>query len=194
MGRRRAFDRAAALDAAMRVFWEHGYDGASLARLTAAMGITASSLYAAYGDKRALFTEALELYQATHGSFLARALAEERTARDAVGRMLNEAVGQFTTAARPRGSLVMLAAHGPGQDVLPVQEQLRAVRARTEQALRGRLARAAADGELPPGTAPRPLAMYYTAVLAGMSAQARDSADRHQLEGVTRLAMGAWPR
>ena len=59
-GRPRAFDACTALDDAMEVFWRQGYDGASIADLTAAMGISAPSLYAAFGNKEGLFRAVLE--------------------------------------------------------------------------------------------------------------------------------------
>src|SRR4051794_32394754 len=83
-GRPLSFDREAALDKAMHVFWEKGYEAASIADLTAAMGITPPSLYTAFGDKEHLFLEAIEAYGRGPGAFGARALAEEPTARSAV--------------------------------------------------------------------------------------------------------------
>ncbi|MFC7740644.1 TetR/AcrR family transcriptional regulator [Nocardiopsis composta] len=64
-GRPRAFDRDAALAAAVRLFWERGYEAVSLSDLTAAMGIRTGSLYAAFGDKKKLFTEAVQAYRRT---------------------------------------------------------------------------------------------------------------------------------
>ena len=58
-GRPRSFDRDAALEIAMRLFWQHGYEATSLAQLTAAIGISAPSLYAAFGDKEAIFMRCL---------------------------------------------------------------------------------------------------------------------------------------
>src|SRR5262245_39775992 len=71
-GRPRSFDRDEALTAATMVFWKYGYDASSVAQLTEAMGIGVPSMYAAFGDKRALFEEALVHYMKTHGSFMAR--------------------------------------------------------------------------------------------------------------------------
>jgi AcrR family transcriptional regulator len=72
-GRPRSFDRDDALRRAMLLFWRHGYDATSISLLTEAMGIGAPSLYAAFGDKRALFKEALERDMSSHGSFMVRA-------------------------------------------------------------------------------------------------------------------------
>src|SRR5919204_30689 len=102
-GRPRSFDRDKALEGAIAVFWEHGYDATSISLLTQALGIGAPSLYAAFGDKRALFLEALDRYLRTYGAFTERALAEEPNARDAVERLLREAAAAYTRPGRPRG-------------------------------------------------------------------------------------------
>src|SRR5919112_1807947 len=89
-GRPRAFDRSAALRRAMEVFWQCGYEGASLGDLTAAMGINRPSLYAAFGCKEALFREAVALYDAEEGAEADRALRECRTAREAIEAVLRD--------------------------------------------------------------------------------------------------------
>ena len=75
-GRPLSFDRAAALEQATHVFWERGYEAASIADLTAAMGITTPSLYTAFGDKEKLFLEAIERYALGPGSAGPRAAGE----------------------------------------------------------------------------------------------------------------------
>src|SRR5438128_2813799 len=85
-GRPRSFDRETALEKAVMAFWEHGYEATSVSGLTHVMGIGAPSLYAAFGDKRALFEEVVTVYGERYGSFGDRALAEEPTARAAVAR------------------------------------------------------------------------------------------------------------
>ena len=80
-GRPLSFDRDAALETAMHVFWERGYEAASISDLTSAMGITPPSLYTAFGDKEQLFLEAIERYALGYGNISARALREETTAR-----------------------------------------------------------------------------------------------------------------
>ncbi len=71
----------------MHVFWERGYEAASISDLTSAMGITPPSLYTAFGDKEQLFLEAIERYALGYGSAGARALDEEpsRAARSSAG-------------------------------------------------------------------------------------------------------------
>src|SRR5438067_996516 len=106
---RRAFDRDAALEIAMREFWRHGYETTSIASLTKAMGINPPSLYAAFGDKRQLFSEAVRRYRDTHGSFGPRAL-EQPTARAAVSMLLHLTAAEYTDPSHPPGCLIISGA------------------------------------------------------------------------------------
>src|SRR5690349_489182 len=90
-GRPRAFDTEAALDAALDVFFRHGYEGASLDALTDAMGINRPSLYAAFGNKEQLFKAVLDRYVERNGHAMCESLAAP-TAREAVERLLRAAV------------------------------------------------------------------------------------------------------
>src|ERR1700712_286712 len=109
-GRPLSFDRDTALEQAMHVFWERGYEAASITDLTAAMGITPPSLYAAFGDKAKLFLEAIERYALGPGSAGPRALAEEPTARGAIERWLHESADELTRNCHPKGCMVVMAA------------------------------------------------------------------------------------
>ncbi|WP_255348251.1 TetR/AcrR family transcriptional regulator [Parafrankia sp. EUN1f] len=190
-GRPREFDRAAALDHALVLFWERGYEATSIADLTAAMGIGAPSLYAAFGSKRELFDEVVQVYGQTHHAFIARALIEEPTLKAGLDRMLREAAGAYTRPDLPRGCLVISAA--VNCNAPEVEQALRALRAADLEALE-RLVNVAIDaGELPAGTDARALAVYTSVVMQGMAQQARDGADRGDLEAVAALAMRAWP-
>ena len=191
-GRPRSFDRSAALRRAMEVFWAKGYDGASLTDLTAAMGINAPSLYAAFGGKEALFREALALYGATEGTEIWDAIPSAPTAREAVRRFLEATAIAFTTPGKPRGCLIVLGAlHADGANDTVCRE-LREHRAGNVAALQERLERAVAEGELPRGLDCPALATFYVTVQQGMSIQARDGASRETLLAVARAAMAAW--
>jgi AcrR family transcriptional regulator len=192
-GRPRSFDRDEALEAAIAVFWEHGYDATSIALLTRALGIGAPSLYAAFGDKRALFLEVLDHYIRTYGAFTQRALAEEPNARDAVERLLREAAAAYTRPDRPRGCLLITAATNCSPQSAGIAAQLRELRAAGVRALEDKIAAAARTGELPTGTDARALATFCSAVIQGMSAQARDGAARTDLEQIAAAALQAWP-
>jgi AcrR family transcriptional regulator len=102
MGRPRAFDMDQALDQALRVFWEKGYDGASVADLTEAIGINPPSLYAAFGNKEALFKKALDRYEAKRDQIMEEAFAAP-TAREAVTRLLEGTAERLSDKCNPRG-------------------------------------------------------------------------------------------
>ncbi|MFI7403156.1 TetR/AcrR family transcriptional regulator [Streptomyces sp. NPDC049541] len=191
-GRPRSFDRETALEKAVMAFWEHGYEATSVSDLTRVMGIGAPSLYAAFGDKRALFDEVVTVYGARYGSFADRALAEEPTARAAVERMLREAAAEYTAPGRPHGCLVIHAATNCTSP--EVEASLRERRNANIAAFESRMKADIASGELPPGTDAAALARHTGAIIQGMSQQARDGASREELEALAEIAMSIWPR
>src|SRR3954451_507928 len=123
-GRPLSFDRDAALETAMHVFWERGYEAASISDLTSAMSITPPSLYTAFGDKEQLFLEAIERYALGYGSISARALKEEPTARGAIERWLLEAANELTQPCHPKGCMVVMAATNCSAAAERVQDAL----------------------------------------------------------------------
>ncbi|HLL35078.1 TetR/AcrR family transcriptional regulator [Streptomyces sp.] len=191
-GRPRSFDRETALEKAIMAFWEHGYEATSVSDLTRAMGIGAPSLYSAFGDKRALFDEVVQVYGARYGSFVGRALAEEPTARAAVERTLREAAVEYTAPGRPHGCLVV---HAATNCTTPeVEQSLRERRNAGIAAFESRIRADIASGELPPGTDAAALARHTGAMIQGMSQQARDGASRAELEALAEIAMAVWSR
>ena len=118
MGRPRGFDENAALEAAMRVFWEKSYEGATLSDLTSAMGINKSSMYAAFGDKAALFRRAMERYREGPMRYIRDAL-EKPVLRDAVVSLLHGTVlflsqpSHLAGAYRSRARLLAASIRSP---------------------------------------------------------------------------------
>lgn len=192
-GRPRTFDRTAALHRAMEVFWQHGYDGASMSDLTSAMGINSPSLYAAFGSKEQLFREAVAYYDETEGAVAAAALRDLPTARDAIAAVLRHQVTAFTDPNRPRGCMIVLAATTSTDRTRGVHDHLAEWRTATEGDIRDRIARGIADGDVPAGADPGAIAAFYNAVNQGMAIQARDGADRAKLSAVAEAAIAAWP-
>ena len=103
-GRPLSFDREAALEKAMLAFWESGYETTSISDLTAAMGVTAPSIYTAFGDKKQLFLEAMRRYVGDAAD-LKKAFVLAPTAKEAVARMMEDAARLYTGDATPRGCL-----------------------------------------------------------------------------------------
>ncbi|MGP4006289.1 TetR/AcrR family transcriptional regulator [Streptomyces sp. 4N124] len=191
-GRPRSFDRETALEKAIMAFWEHGYEATSVSDLTRVMGIGAPSLYAAFGDKQALFAEVVSEYGTRYGAFGDRALAEEPTARAAVARMLREAAATYTAPGLPHGCLVVHAATNCSNP--EVEASLRDRRNANIAAFERRIRAGIAAGELPADTDAAALARHTGAVIQGMSQQARDGASREELEALAEIAMAIWPR
>jgi AcrR family transcriptional regulator len=188
-----SFDRDLALDRALRLFWQHGYDTTSVAELTEAMGITAPSLYTAFGDKRRLFLEAADRYQATYAAYAAIAITEEPTAQAAITRLLRESAREYTKPRQPRGCLVISAALNctPASD--EVSDDLRRRRKATQDIMERIIRRDTTARMLPADTDPHGLAAFYFTTLQGMSQQARDGARRRDLLTVAEISLGAWP-
>jgi AcrR family transcriptional regulator len=191
-GRPREFDVDAALDRALKVFWRKGYEGATLAELTGAMGINRPSLYAAFGSKEELFRRALDRYAEGPAAYVQEAL-EEPTARAAAEELLSRAIDGMTDRHNPRGCLMVQGALACGEAAESVRRELAGRRLAVEAALRERFERAVVEGDLPADARPADLARYFVAVMHGMSVQAAGGASRAELRRVAALALRAWP-
>ena len=190
-GRPRSFDRAIALEQAMRVFWAKGYAGASMSDLTAAMGIASPSLYAAFGSKEGLYREAIALYVDTQGGQLWQAM-EAPTAREAVERLLRGVVQSFTSGDCPVGCMVMQTAIETGDLSPELSTALCEVRATSGDAVAARLRRAVDDGEFAPDTDIRAIGDFYATIHKGLSLSAKGGATREELDSVVTSALLAW--
>jgi AcrR family transcriptional regulator len=193
MGRARAFDADDALERAMTVFWAKGYEGTSLADLTAAMGINRPSLYAAYGNKEELFRKALERYGEGPSSYEREALAQP-TARAVAEGLLRGAADVQTDPRTPAGCLAVLGTTYCAEDSSPVGKILIESRLAGHAAIRERFERARAQGDLPADADPKQLTHYIGAVVCGMAVLAASGATRQELERVIELTLQAWPR
>lgn len=193
MGRPRSFDTDKALDEAMEVFWRHGYDGASLAMLTKAMGIKPPSLYAAFGSKEGLLKAALDRYAQRRSEHMRFVVAGE-TARDVAERFLSSIAESHTDPANPPGCLLVQGglACGAGSENIPFE--LASRRAQGEMELRERFIRARQDGDLPADSDPVALARFLSTVASGMGVLASSGADREALREVARVSLRAFAR
>jgi AcrR family transcriptional regulator len=192
MGRPREFDVDHALDQALDVFWRNGYEGASVADLTAAMGINPPSLYAAFGNKAGLFRKALDRYVEQRTKYWQGAF-EEPTARGVVEHLLRESANFLTDACNPHGCLVVRSAMSCGDTEDAIKRELAARRAEGEGRLRVRFERARSEGEMPPELDPADYARYIMTVLEGMSVRAASGVTREELHKVADMALRGWP-
>jgi AcrR family transcriptional regulator len=191
-GRPREFDADEALDRALEVFWRKGYEGASLAELTEAMGINRPSLYAAFGNKEALFRRALDRYADGPAAYTRDAL-NAPTAREVAERLLTGAADALTDPCHPPGCLGVMGALTCGEAADSIREELCARRSSFENDLTQRLERAKAEGDLPADTDCADLARLVMTITQGMSVQAAGGATRKDLRKVADMALKAWP-
>jgi len=191
-GRPREFCTEQALAAALKVFWSRGYEGASMAELTAEMGITKPSLYAAFGNKEALFNKALDLYEREKLAYMATAL-EAPTARGVAERLMHGALEMQMSPGDPKGCLGVIGMSACGVEAESIRADVVKRRASSEAALIARFERAKAEGDLPEGLEPEALVRYLFALMQGLAVQAGAGATCTQLSQLVDTSLAVWP-
>jgi AcrR family transcriptional regulator len=192
MARPRDFEEAEVLDRAMEVFWRHGYEGASMAELTKAMGLNSPSIYAAFGSKRGLFGAVLERYRERRAAHREYLLAGA-TAREVAERLLFGAIEWLVDPNEPRGCLLIQAGMSTGVNNEDVPRAIIKQRSRTRNLLTERLMRAQEDGDLPRSEGPAALARYLLMVFNGLALQAADGMSKAELKASAERALMGWP-
>ncbi len=192
LGRPRSFDIDRALDRALHVFWRKGYEGTSLSDLTKAAGINRPSLYAAFGDKEALFRKALDRYLDGPAAYTQEAL-KEPTARAVIERLLRGAAELNAAPRNPGGCLMVQGALACSEAADSIRQELTACRAAGEAALRRRLRRAKSEGDLSATVNPADLTRYVATIVYGMAVQAAGGASRDKLQRVVEMALRSFP-
>jgi AcrR family transcriptional regulator len=190
-GRPREFCVDHALAQALRVFWSKGYEGSSLSDLTEAMGITRPSLYAAFGNKEALFRKALDLYERDKMAYVGKALAQP-SARMVAETMLRGAVDNMTGHGDPHGCLGVIASVTCGAEAASIRDEVLERGKVARQALVDRMERAKAEGDLPGHVDAEALTNYMYAVVQGMSVQAGAGATREELQRTADTVLKMW--
>ena len=191
LGRPRAFDPEVALDRAMHVFWDKGYEGASLSYLTRAMRINRPSLYAAFGNKEQLFKKVLDRYMNGPVAWFGKALTAPK-ARDVVEQIFLGTVRMAENLNVPKGCLLVQGALACGN--ASARKEVGARRLAAEVALRRRFQRAKREGDLPKQVNPAALTQYVMTVVRGMAVQLAGGAGRAQLHRIAQIALRAWPK
>lgn len=192
IGRPRGFDADEALERAMLVFWEQGFEGSSLTDLTGAMGINRTSMYAAFGNKDELFRRVLERYTAGPAGYGARAL-QQPTARQVATAFLDGSVHASTLPDRPAGCLGVHGSLAAGPPAHDARDTLTAWRNEGVTRLRERFQQFLDDGDLPADTNPALLARYIMTVSNGIAVQAASGTPREELQHVADAAIRNWP-
>jgi AcrR family transcriptional regulator len=192
-GRPKNFDRTVALRQAMKLFWERGYEGTSFDDLIAAMGISPSSFYNAFGSKERLYREATEAYLAISSEWFAGELGAATDARTAFHHLLTAAAREFTQKERPTGCMISLAGTQLPPALAPLRDMMTGHRRAAQSAMADRIQRGIDEGDVPKDTNVEALAAFYSALSCGMAVQARDGASHARLLEIVEVAMRAWP-
>jgi len=179
-GRPRTFDRESALVLAMERFWRDGYEATTVSKLTAEMGITPPSLYAAFGDKDQLFAAAADCYFDAVTAATAQAL-DAPTAVEAITRMLRTTAAAHTDPETPPGCFML------------TEPRLATRRARIREQIAARIERGVAEGDLRSDVSADDIAGFLIAVLSGMSTRARDGGSRAEVDAIVDMALAALP-
>ena len=187
-GRPRAFDREEALGIARRTFWQLGYEGASIADLTEAMGITPQSLYAAFKSKADLYRESLEQYRRTDGAYVWRILAEEPVTKTAFRRILAQAAERYARADLPPGCMMSVSITTCAEENRAVAAHAAMMRQDALQRFRARIERGIEAGDVPAGIDTLNTARFFQMTLQGMSIQARDGASEEDLLAIAGMS------
>lgn len=191
-GRPRSFDKDEALDIALRLFWQYGYEGASISQLADAMGIKIPSLYAAFGHKENLFKQAVQRYGELNGKLYHDSFAK-KTAKEVIQSILEGEVELVTRETCPDGCLVIQGALATSPASESVRKFMCELRAMAESWMRERFERARKEGDLPPEADPATLACYVMALNSGIAVQAKSGVGKERLIQVVRHVMESWP-
>lgn len=188
MPRHREFDPEKALEAAMRLFWQKGYEGASYADLSAATGVARPGLYAAFGDKRTLFLKALDLYERQEMAFMRDAL-NRPSALEVIETLLRQSAKANLQPGKPHGCLGINGALACAEEGLPIQAELNRRRAVSLRLLEERLKRAQKEGDLPITLNASALARFMATLMQGVAVQAKAGVAASQIRSMLDLVM-----
>ncbi|WP_144640047.1 TetR/AcrR family transcriptional regulator [Bordetella genomosp. 13] len=195
MGRPRTFDRDAAIEQAMHIFWQNGYESTSLSQLKAGIGngISAPSLYAAFGSKEALFLECAQRYLSTFARVTEPLWDTDLAARDAIETALRASARMQCERGHPKGCMVGLAVmSAPSAEHAEVTAPLTRSRARTRAGITACVQRGVDSGELRPDTDVRALATVFDSFLLGLSVLARDGVRHAAMDAAITQVLSAW--
>jgi len=188
LGRPAAFDKEAALDTAMRLFWERGFEGTSMADLSQAMGIHPSSIYAAFGDKQALFALAAKRYAAVPAQYMTRAL-EQPTFRDFILAAFDNTVEFLGSKEHPTGCFTLTGAISCGVVTEPAKDLMKQMRLENEAAIKTRLLKARKAGEFPKEENVEDYTRYLSSLLSGLAVQAANGSTKAELKRTAETAL-----
>lgn len=191
-GRPRKFDKEEALETAMKLFWQHGYEGVSVAKLAESMGINIPSLYSAFGNKEKLFMAAFDKYSLLGGHIYVDSF-KQKTAREVAYNILKGEVELVTNPDHPDGCMVILGALITSSDSDHIKKRMDEIRQTPPKWMAERFAQAIKDGDLSANVNPEDLACYIMTLNSGLAVQAKSGVSKNELMNVVDIAMKNWP-
>ncbi|KAA8732090.1 TetR/AcrR family transcriptional regulator [Acinetobacter qingfengensis] len=191
-GRPKCFDEQKALEQAMLLFWQYGYEATSISDLTQALGITAPSLYCTFGDKTQLFYRCLEYYLAHEACSFTVIFQQAKTAKIAIEIYLHENIKHFNVAHKPKGCMFITAAINCPVENQDIQNTVQHYRLNTRTQMLKRLQQGITEGDLPHDAPIQLMVDFYCTLLQGLTLQARDGAETQQLQAVVDQAIKHW--
>ncbi len=191
-GRPKCFDEQKALEKAMLLFWQYGYEATSISDLTHALGITAPSLYSSFGDKAGLFEKCLDYYVVHEACAIDEIFSQAKTAKIAIELYLFENLKSLIQINKPTGCMLVVSTMNCSDANSEIQSQLLIKRNHTKAKIYQRLAQGQSNAEIPASTDVKVMADFFVTILQGMTIQARDGTSLAQLEQVVKMAMQVW--
>ncbi|MGO3910775.1 TetR family transcriptional regulator [Huaxiibacter chinensis] len=193
-GRPKVFDREAALDKAMTLFWQHGYEATSLSDLVEATGAKAPTLYAEFTNKEGLFRAVLDRYISRFAAkHEAQLFCEEKTVEQALLDYFTAVATCFTSKDTPAGCFMINTSATLAASSKEIAKTVKSRHAMQEETLTAFLTQRQSRGELPAHCHPQELAQYLNCILQGMSISAREGADFAKLHSITLTTLRLWP-
>ncbi|MDU2942083.1 MAG: TetR/AcrR family transcriptional regulator [Enterobacteriaceae bacterium] len=194
-GRPKVFDRDAALDKAMTLFWEHGYEATSLADLVEATGAKAPTLYAEFINKEGLFRAVLDRYISRFAARHEAALFnEEKSVEQSLQDYFTAVATCFTSKETPAGCFMINTSATLAASSKEIARTLKTRHAQQEQTLGKFLLSRQQRGELPAQKDVQALAQFLNCILQGMSISAREGASLEDLQQIIRTTFCLWPK
>jgi len=193
-GRPKVFDRDAALDKAMTLFWQHGYEATSLSDLVEATGAKAPTLYAEFTNKEGLFRAVLDRYITRFAAkHEAQLFCEEKSVEQALQDYFAAISACFTSKDTPAGCFMINTSATLAASSKEIANTVKSRHAMQEETLGAFLRQRQARGEIPTHCNPEELTQFLSCVLQGMSISAREGASLEKLQSISRTTLRLWP-
>ncbi|WP_049291740.1 TetR/AcrR family transcriptional regulator [Franconibacter helveticus] len=194
-GRPKVFDREAALDKAMTLFWQHGYEATSLAHLVEATGAKAPTLYAEFTNKEGLFRAVLDRYITRFAEKQEALLFDDsKSVEQALESYCSEVAACFTSTDTPAGCFIITTSAALAASSDEIASAIKARHTQREQILSRFFAQRQARGELPASCNIDSLVRFVSCMLHGMSVSAREGAKCSELKEVIHTLLRLWPQ